>query len=267
MQSRLSQACAALVDGPQEGRQPFTLQRVQYACYLWMAAMALDFLRHYQPGPRQPASRPSAHPPPAAAEAASAVQSALQASMRLEPHNPSALHLAAQSLPGAGPQPLLPQHASVRHLLQGVRLAQAQRSDFWVVQLAGTALINAVSDGPAAALQEVQAAIEAIQQAEAALARCKRLLPHPWVNMLHVSMALYRSVLPAAHAQLNRLQAEQRGDRQAAAAASTQFDATLSALDSSASEQSARIKAFLHCASCGQRAVGLRACARCRAVQ
>ena len=265
-QPQLSQAFASLLSGQPAGQPPFTLQQAQYVFHNWAVIAAIRVLRQAYPATDSPPSQQTAQQrPPGAAEAASALPSAAQAMMALEPQNLGTFHLAAMVAPGVGP--VLPQHAGLRHLLQGVRLAQAQRSEYWLVQLAGTTLIECAADISAAKLDEVEAAAAAFQLAEAALARCKRLLPQPWVSSLQRGMATYRNVLPAVNAQLAGLHAEQSADQSAVASAAHRFDTMLTSACDWISEQATQTDASLDCAGCGRTAVGLRACARCRAVR
>lgn len=153
----------------------------------------------------------------------------------------------------------------MQQMLHGVRLAQSQRSDFWAIRFAATAVGLCCIIGADLPPATLQAVVEAARQAEAALARCRRLLPHPWVNALQSNIANCRSALPAVHARLASLRAQERGDVAAAAAADRLGGETIAALDATAEQRFASLQAANICAGCGQRAVGLRACSRCRA--
>ncbi len=259
-QQQLRQAMAALSAGRPEGLPPFLLQQAQYAC-----------LNHAVGSVTAATARCTSEEQlqalvqrPDVMEAQAAATRAVSILEQLEPNSPatvahaSLLHQAAmlQSRPSS--------QADVQRLLRAARRAQAQRSDYWDIRLTAAAAMTCmgVQDAPAAV---VQAAVQRLEGIDAALARCKRLLPQPWVIMLQSGIAMARDMLPLVHARLASLLARESGDPAAAAAARSLADQTLRAASAAVSEGTACVMPDYTCAGCGKRAVGLRACARCRA--
>ena len=256
VQADVSQLLAALSAEQSAGQPPFSLVLVQHACLKGVMAAACF---------------PTAGPPPDAAaqlhvlEVAATSQARLGRLAALDPANLNTFYMLHCN-------PVLMQQSSpaerisrMQLVLRGVRVAQAQRSDYWAVRLAAAAveLCSLVSaDLPPATLQAV---VVAAQQADAALGRCRLLLPHSWANALLSDMAMCGDVLPEVHARLASLRAQDRGDVAAAAAADRLGDETMAAIDATADQRLATLRAGRICAGCGQRAAGLCACSRCRA--
>lgn len=133
------------------------------------------------------------------------------------------------------------------------RLAQQQRSSFYAITAAVGIVLEAAdqlrsgssSSEGGSGLQALRVeALEAWQQAEAALAGCKRLLPEQWVLLLKL---LVEGARPAAE----RLHAALGGQQQ----------------QSQSQPVSSKVEELLlqaaACASCRKMAVGLRRCSRC----
>ena len=102
---------------------------------------------------------------------------------------------------------------------------------------------------------------EALRHAEAAISRCKRLLPHPWVHTLQGALPVYQEMLQSC---VEEVQEEQSTCQVAAAGARKRTADDLPSQIARMGEHKARLDSSHACASCGQHAVGLRTCARCR---
>ncbi len=267
VQAQLDQALAALSAGRSEGLPPFSLQHVQFVCNDQAVYTALELCTPpIEAGPAGALTCIAEHlRRPGAVEATAAARSAAAAMCRIDPGNPKSLETAGQPLPGGL---LLPQLATVPRLLHAVQQAWERRSDFWVIRLTGAATNVLRRAVPTPAPAELQAVQQALQQAEAALARCKRVLPHPWANSLQAGLPLFHHMLRTAQQRLAMAQADQRGDRAANAVLDHQTVAAhVSSMISTAEQHVAEITGANTCAGCGKRAVGLRACARCRSVR
>ena len=273
VQQQLSRAVAALSAGRPEGQPPFTLQQLQFACHDDAASAALDLCL---PTPASDlhsggvavasAILEALRQTPGAAEAAAAVRSAAAALWRLEPGHPKALDMAAQMLPDGF---VAPEQATMQQLLSGMRRAEACGSALWTIRLAGAVAIATCGFHvqPAATPAEMQDLQHMLQRAEAALEGNKRLLPHPWVNLAQASIPTYNQTLHASQiaAAAAGAHAQQGGNMQAAySAADQQTLATVFALANGIGQHTKTMVEARICNGCGQHAVGLRACARCR---
>lgn len=140
----------------------------------------------------------------------------------------------------------------LHRLLRGYALAQQHRSDFWQCRFAVLALNYAGTgtvDLPPPLLARVA---YAFQQAQAAFRRCSRLLPDGWLTAERAGFQLGQTLLPSvlARAQLGR-----KSSRSVAAHA--EFKRTLG-------QMRGELNTHLECPGCGEQAVALRACSRCR---
>ena len=122
------------------------------------------------------------------------------------------------------------------------------------------------------------AALELYEQtAETALRRCKRLLPVAWVLALGHGVQMARALLPRVHGQLKLLrQASSSSRGNSGTEARTALLASASAQRAAAANEHERISvqgdlglcpAAVVCNGCGELAVGLRRCARCKQAQ
>ena len=263
-QAQLSSAVAALSAGRRDGLPPLSLQHAQYTAHSRVINTASQLVEKLGGSPPSVAGMRQRAQHPHEAEAAAAARSAAEALLRLQPDHPRTLDVAIM-LPAG--EPLLPPLATVQQQLLGVQRAKQQGSDCWAVHLTGSAAMACTLAEPAATPAELQAVETAAQQAEAALARCKRLLPHTWVNSLQARMPFLQETLQTARLALASVQAQQTGDPVAVAAADEHYAAHLQASLSSHEQHLALMTGAVACAGCGRPAVGLRACARCRAVR
>ncbi|KAL4437000.1 hypothetical protein ABPG75_004139 [Micractinium tetrahymenae] len=154
-----------------------------------------------------------------------------QAIERLEPDNPRGLIVAASAASAIPGQEAL----AARLLQRTLCIAREHSSDFYTAFAASLVAVNSLQrPGQLELTGAVTAEVrEAVQQAEAALARCKRLLPDWWISALKMNLST-----PAAAAVQG---ADPLQNLQAVLAAEHRM-----------------------CAGCNRAAEGLRPCARCR---
>jgi hypothetical protein len=184
-----------------EGRQEplLTVEQLQYCCCF----LALDFAML--------AKQPSAEQL-AVLKAAAAISA--QTMRQLEPNNPKSHFKAASALVYEATVRDFKQ--AVQGFLRAFELSRQQRSDYWSVQSAVNALSFATTRPSEVGHSALAATVAAFEQtAEAALRRCKRLLPEVWVRVLVVDVERARPLLPGAHEQLQLWQ-QQASSRPAA---------------------------------------------------
>ena len=100
-----------------------------------------------------------------------------------------------------------------------------------------------------------------------ALRRCRRLLPEAWVLPLQQLAELARPLVPGAREELRLLQQRASG---VAGASEEALRASLAGRLLQPNRTQGQPRQFAHatdCDGCGQRAVGLRRCARCKQAQ
>jgi hypothetical protein len=160
--------------------------------------------------------------------------------------------------------------------LQAARLGQEQHSDYWVLFGAAKAIHLATCCPLEVGRSSLAAALDLYElTAGTALPRCKRLLPAAWVFPLGNDAQVLKALLPRAHEQLQLL-------RQASSSRGNVGRETCMAVLASAAAQRAAVKhgqeglwkdrdlgpsILLECNGCGELAVGLRRCARCKQAQ
>ena len=248
LQRQLEQLAAS--EGQQE--QLPTVEHLQYNCW----SIALPFACQL--------SQPSAGQ---LATLKAVAASSAQAMRQLEPSNPHSHVAAAEALQVDCHRQQTQQR--VEFYLRAFELAQQQRSDYWTAVGAVNAFFVAtfcpLEDGHSA----LAAAVAAFEQAaEAALRRCKRLLPEQWVRPLEYDEQVARCLLPGAHEQLQLWQGQPHGAGPAVSAAlqasgDAQAEASSQQVDTSGFDAAHATD----CDGCGQAAVGLRRCARCKKAQ
>ncbi|KAL4458229.1 hypothetical protein ABPG75_013094 [Micractinium tetrahymenae] len=201
-------------------------------------------------GPAALAGLPDGLPPPAgltAREAARLHQMAqdnVAALRQLEPDNPRSHYISGEralQLQEGGAAP---------HLERCLQLATEQGSDYW--QAYACARLAAV---------DLARAPELFEEAEAAMARCNKTLPQPWMQQLKAVLASGKSTIGHMAAMLGGAQrgpARAQGSQQVERAA---VDGMLQDLGTAREAEGPP-----RCAHCKQYAVGLRRCARCRMV-
>ena len=157
--------------------------------------------------------------------------------------------------------------------LQAWRLGQQQRSEFWTGIGAASALTTAAYQPLEVGQRAFAAALAAFEEtAEAAVRRCKRLLPEEWALSLQHNVDVAASLLPRAHEQLRLLQQARGGSLASRAAVRASAIAQWAAAEKHIDTQiggSHRLEPE-HANSydgCGQQAVGLRRCSRCKRAQ
>ncbi len=239
-----------------QGQLLFEIQQLQVACLHVLLGAATW---NGGPASQQERGRRGMHP-----DLGAALRAVAAAFTQVEPDSPACILAAMDAR--AESQDVSPE-ADVQQLLRGVRLARAQRSDYWAAKLGSKAVHLAVCGARANCVlrETVCGALQAFQQAEAAFARCRRLLPHVWVQRLQMDLSTARALLPAGEAAVR--QAGSHGASTASAIApmpTAAWDAAVAA--ATAVVQSQNPEEISRCAGCGKKAVGLRACARCRSV-
>ena len=201
---------------------------------------------------------------------------------QLDPTNPKshAAEADADRLVG-GSRPGQASSNVERHL-RAWRLAQQQRSDYWVAYSAAGVLLEATFAPAEVGPGGLEAALAAFEQtAEAGLRRCKRLLPEEWVSLLARRMEIVATLVPGAHEQLRLLHQLATSRNASSNASSSGSPAAHAALKLSvfAQRHAAREQAgsigwqrfelgqSTKCDGCGEPAVGLRRCSRCTRAQ
>lgn len=144
---------------------------------------------------------------------------------------------------------------AVQQLLDGFQLAQRQRSDYWQCRFAALAMVCAAGCRTPLKPALLARAVKTFQHAEPALKRCRRLLPEEWTKFQQARINLAKSLLPSIRA---RARLGKRTARDQAA-----LDANRESIDQCLGIKERRET----CSGCDQEAVGLRACARCRAAR
>jgi hypothetical protein len=174
-----------------------------------------------------------------------------------------ALHLQGDGVQAAQ---LGPMH---RCMLRIFELGQQQRSDLWTAHGATRAISLAACRPLEVGHAALAAALATFGAAEAALGRCRRLLPYGWVHQIKTQIELSRRLLPAARDQLRLLQQQAGISRGPAGTADVQ--ASGAAQRAFLAEQTEDAERLLQprviCDGCRQKALGLRRCSRCRQAQ
>lgn len=198
----------------------------------------------------------------------SAVRRSAQSMRRLEPNNPKSHVTVADALMHGGGV-----GQRVQSYLRAFELAQQQGSDFWSVYAAPRALILSACNPLVMGHTTLAAAVAAFERVtDAAVRRCKSLLPDTWVQPATRHMAAAKSLLPGAHEQLQLLLQRLASSRSAAATAAVRASgaAQLALYNKEVAAIGAHRfsdKGCTECDGCGQPAVGLRRCARCAKAQ
>ena len=268
-QQQLNQAMAALSAGRPEGQPPFSLQHLQYVFYdiladvaFQLCALAASEIGNTNAEACQAAAAQMQRP--STVEASAVARSAASALARLEAGNPRTLEAAAQPLLDGL---TLPQLATVQQLFSALQQTRERWSELWAAKLtcaAAVACLRTLHRRHEAVPAELQAVQQMLQQAEAALSGCQRLLPHPWVSSLQARIPFYRNGIQAGLTHLAWDRAEQHGRPGCSAAAYSQAQASVDRLVGTAKQRDAQMTEVHACAGCRRSAVGLRACARCR---
>ena len=109
-----------------------------------------------------------------------------------------------------------------RCLLRIFELGQQQRSDLWTAHGTARAISLAACRPLEVGHAVLAAALATLGAAEAALGRCRRLLPYGWVQQMETQIGLSRRLLPAARDQLRLLQQQGGASRGPAGTAGAQ---------------------------------------------
>jgi hypothetical protein len=196
-----------------------------------------------------------------------AVAKCSEAMLRLEPDQPQSWTTAAvQQLP-----PHTHAQRAVEMYLHAFQLAQQQRSNWWTLQAGASAVIHAAQYCFQLNAATLEAALETMQHLEPALQRCRRLLPTMWAKHIE-AMAV------AAQGCAARIQKHLQDWQLLQQLLATQSLQPLSSGAARAAEYTAdadpeqTIQRFLeqrscNCHGCGNEALGLRKCGRCKQAQ
>ena len=257
VQRRVQRQLEELASGREQQGPLLTVQQLQYVCQHHISKHAA-------------ASAAAESPTGQLSESSTAVISSARAMLELEPDSPRSHFAKADALTVASRGQQAKQ--IVERFIRVSQLGQQQRSDYWVVYGAATALHLATRSPHGVGHSTFAAALELFKQAaEPALRRCKRLLPERWTVVLEQQVATVKALLPGAHKQVRLLeQAGRSGNNSPAAGAAVL--ASVAAQEAVATEQAAstaedRWQGRLICDGCGERALGLRRCARCKQTQ
>jgi hypothetical protein len=186
---------------------------------------------------------------------------------QLEPNNPKSHSGAALALNlgGGSQQQIFESH------MRSFELGQQQGSDFYTCSGACMALNEAAFAPLEVGHRALASALAAFEQtAEAALRRCKRLLPEEWVRHLERQAERARTLVPGAREQLRLLQQQASGTAAAREALGTSVAAQVAAVGTREQSVGGQHRQFPHdidCDGCGKPAVGLRRCSRCQPAQ
>lgn len=181
--------------------------------------------------------------------------------LELEPRNPRSHILAGEVADTLRLRP----GRNIEHMLRAHQLAVEQRSDYYAARSAYEAIIVAGTDMNLALSQAMlEAALAAAEQAQAALQRCKSMLPESWVCIVETGLR------QSAPMMVQNVQAALAYHQHMASAASLEDLQQAEALREAATSMAARTMMhppadtnLLLCAGCQQQAVGLRKCSIC----
>jgi len=179
----------------------------------------------------------------------------------LEPHSPHALHMAARgfiNLESSSSSSSAAQSAVQRGLcclMAAFRAAEAAHSPYWKVRSGSRALMLAAAPMMAVSNSDLAALIAAAEEAPAAVRQLRRVVPQSWVAILQETVDAATRLLPAARLRLHGGSGT-AGQQWAAATAGIEQHA--------AALKQATAQVGCTCSGCGQRALGLQRCARCK---
>jgi len=234
-----------------EGQPPFTWLQLEGACQAALIDEARNMMLYSPEAGRTAAQRHTA-------EAAQPVlQTAIDAWRQLEPSNLKTNAATAIAAP-------LRQRdlAYLPPLRSALQLAQQQRSPYWVARCALAAVLLSLAVPCEAGV--LRAVMEDFSQVGPALNSCKWLLPEGWMTGLSSAHRAATTTLPILRSRLAALESGAADSPQAA------FDMGADGaqqLQAAWVEQWHWLDSIDKCAGCGQIAVGLRACSRCRSVK
>ncbi|KAL4430859.1 hypothetical protein ABPG75_006115 [Micractinium tetrahymenae] len=178
--------------------------------------------------------------------------------LRRQPAQPRAAFLAAQAAAGCEAclecEPAAWQQVAALYA-RACTLAQQQGSLYWQARAAPLWLEAEVKSWDPAEhdlptqqhLRRLQAAVQAFEQGEEAVRRCRRLLPAPWVQQVEALRAEEHGVLDSARKVLAAAQGE-----------APVVDAVVAATETGDEPHAGPILQAARCDACGQPVVGLR---------
>jgi len=248
---QLSAARDAAGSGQSDGTPLLTFHQLRYAlhCGTYTAAALME-VRLCEGA--QLTGRPP--PQPQTGAASQVVASSMASLVSLEPHSVKSLMLEATGAPAS-------QETSA--CLRCFHEAQRQGCDCTAARAAIFAVTYAANCSTPVSPNTLLAALAALQHAEPALRRCKRLLPQPWLAELEISLpfvqATCRRLTATAVIRLQQQLLHPLGQQAAVEAVARHRQETY-ALGVQAQSAS-------QCSGCGRHAVGLRRCAACQQAQ
>ena len=251
-QRRVQRQLEELAGRQEQQERLLTAKQLQYSCQFHISQHAFE-------GVKQSSGEQLS-------ECIAAVISSARLMCQLEPNNPKSLFAESHALHLEGQRPEL----GVDCYLRAARLALEQRSDYWLVCGACNALLASACCQIGLRNNPLPTALDFFEQtAEAALCRCRGLLPEQWVVALKQNLATSKALLPGAHNQLRLLQqaGSTRGSKAAASRAllaSAQAQKAVVEEVQAAPAVQSRLNARVICDGCAQVAVGLRRCSRCK---
>ena len=152
--------------------------------------------------------------------------------------------------------------------LQAAQLGREQQRDYWTLLGAAWGIYYAVRRPAEVGQDEFEAFLDIFEHAgEAAMRRCRRLLPDQWVLPLAQMVRIASALVPAARQQLVQLQQHARSSSNAAAAAEARARLEHYTNAAIVAARGMRTGDIHTCDGCGQRALGLHRCARCQRLQ
>ncbi len=135
--------------------------------------------------------------------------------------------------------------------MAALRAAETANSPYYRMSSALPALAYAAEPVVAVSTRDLAALIAVAEEAPAAIKQLRGVLPHSWVASLQVDADAGLAMLPAAKLRLQGISAPDDDERMAAA-------------EQAAAAEKAAPTEGCTCSGCGQRAIGLRRCARCK---
>ena len=190
---RLQRQLGQLAGSGGQAERLLTAVQLQYLCCYRVIRFAIKL--------RQPTAEMRPELKAAAARSAETLR-------QLEPNNPVSHVGEAEALQVGWESPNGRQNGQiVEGYLRAAQLGQQQGSDYWAIHSIGCALSLAACRPLEVGHSTLAAALASFEQtAEAALRRCKRLLPMQWVRHLERQVGLARPLLPGVRHQLQLLQ-------------------------------------------------------------
>ncbi len=230
------------------GQQILTADQLEAACHRLAIMGASEVLASYASQQTPPAEHGGLEAVVPLAAAMLAIGSS-ERLLALENNSPRSLLTAGMALVYAAAN----SPSSMQQLLQraagcfmsALRAAEAARSPYWIAHVASFALPVAIGPMTTVSHADLAALVAAAEGVPAAVKQLSPVLPQMWVANLKYHASQAAATLPAARARLQGGMA---------------FESAQQAL----ADVAARNAPTCTCSGCGQRALGLQRCARCK---